>query len=135
MSMLDCYFVRHNELQILNVKKFQFSDYLSSSLLLLSTTNSSIAAAAAAAAAFALFIEEEVVECLLQFQVLRCMLFPSCTLFLVLDAGERLNMLRQQAPPSIFEYPGCTAETGLQRDSIHRNRHNISSHNRQDWIG
>ena len=65
MSMLDCYFVRHNELQILNVKKFQFSDYLSSSLLLLSTTNSSIAAAGAAA--FALFIEEEVVECLLQF--------------------------------------------------------------------
>ena len=64
MSMLDCYFVRHNELQILNVKKFQFSDYLSSSLLLLSTTNSSIAAAAvgASAAAFALFIEEEVVE-------------------------------------------------------------------------
>ena len=64
MSMLDCYFVRHNELQILNVKKFQFSDYLSSSLLL-STTNSSIAGAAAGAAAFALFIEEEVLECLL----------------------------------------------------------------------
>ena len=67
MSMLDCYFVRHNELQILNVKKFQFSDYLSSSLLLLSTTNSSIAAAATGVTAFALFIEEEVVECLLQF--------------------------------------------------------------------
>ena len=131
MSMLDCYFVRHNELQILNVKKFQFSDYLSSSLLL-STTNSSIAAAGAAA--FALFIEEEVVECLLQFQVLRCMLFHSCTLFPVLDAGEHLNMLRQQAPPPIFEYPGCTAETGLGRDSRHRDRHNISSHNRQDWI-
>ena len=91
MSMLDCYFVRHNELQILNVKKFQFSDYLSSSLLLLSTTNNSIAVAAA----FALFIEVEVVECLLQFQVLRCMLFPSCTLLLVLNAGEHLHMLRQ----------------------------------------
>ena len=40
------------------------SDYLSSSLLLLSTT-SSTAATAAGAATFALFIEDEVLECLL----------------------------------------------------------------------
>ena len=107
------------------------SDYLSSSLLLLlSTTTSSITAAAAGAAAFALFIEEEVLECLLQVQILRCMLFPSCTLLLVLDAGEHLHMLRQQAPPPVFEYPGCTAETRLERDSRYRDRHDISSHNR-----
>ena len=95
------------------------SDYLSSSLLLLLSTSSTSSTAAAAdtagAAAFALFIEEEVLECLLKVQVLRCMLFSSCTLLLVLDAGGHLNMLRQPAPPPIFEYPGCTAETGLGR--------------------
>jgi len=110
------------------------SDYLSSSLLLLLSTSSTSSTAAAAdtagAAAFALFIEEEVLECLLQVQVLRCMLFPSCTLLLVLDAGEHLHMLRQQAPPSVFEYPGCTTETRLGRDSRYRDKHDISSHNR-----
>ena len=110
--------------------KFQLSEWLpllfSSSSSIHSTTSST---AAAGAAAFALFIEEEVLECLLQVQVLRCMLFPSCALLLVLDAGEHLHMLRQQAPP-VFEYPRCIAETRLRRDSRYSDRHDISSHNR-----